>query len=251
MAKKLLTSPKGTLVYPWLTGKADTKFKAEGEWKTGLRVAQTDKGAIALIEKIDAGIAQAVAEARKQHPDKAKKIKACEDKPYRNEVDDDDNPTGYVIFNFKMKASGKNRKTGEEFKQKPALFNAAGEPMDPASKIGAGSLAKISFEIVEFFTSTKIGAGVSLRMSGVQIITLIEWGGGNAEYHGFGNEEPEDDEDGDEDEDEDQDEDGDEDEEESEDAEDEDEAEEPETPAPAPADKPAKKDKSKKSGDDF
>jgi hypothetical protein len=197
MAKKLVTSPKGTLVYPWLNGKPDTKFKEEGQWKTGLRLLATDPAAIKLMKEIDDRIDHAVAEAKKNadSPKKAKAVKPCDDKPYRMETDDDDNPTGNVIFNFKMKASGVNRKTKEEFTRKPALFDAKGEPLPSGVKIGGGSEAKVSFEFFEFPPAGKTGAGVSLRLAGVQIIKLVEWGAGDAEYFGF-EDESEDEEEG-------------------------------------------------------
>lgn len=190
MAKKFMVSCRGTLVHPWLQ-KPDTKFKAEGQYKTGLRGKANDPKVIKLMTDVDAAVAVSLASAMdKADTPKAKKlVKACEDLPYRIETDDDDNPTGYVIFNFKMIATGTNRKTGEDFEQKPALFDAVGTPLpDADAQIGAGTEAKISYEITEFY-QVKTGAGVSLRMKAVQILKLVKWGGGgDSGYYGFGDE---------------------------------------------------------------
>lgn len=202
MAKKLLTSPKGTAVWPWLH-KPDTKFKAEGQYKVGLRLKSDDPGAIKLMKQIDDAAAQSVATAREaaETPKAKKLVKPCEDKPYSMETDDDDNETGYVVFNFKMTASGKSRATGKEFTMRPALFDGTGTPLDGDTQVGGGSVIRVSFEIAEFF-QVKIGAGVSLRLNGVQIIKLVEFGGGDAEYHGFADEGMDDDAETDEEEDE-------------------------------------------------
>lgn len=186
MAKKLLTSPRGTAVYPHLN-QPDTRFKAEGQYKIGLRLESEDPATQKFCQAIDAAMAQAVATARednKDNPKVLKKVKPCEDKPYKIELDDDDNETGYTVFNFKMTASGMSKKTGKPFTMKPALFDGQGEPLDAETKVGGGSIVRVSYEIAEFFVA-KIGAGVSLRLSGVQVIKLVEWGVGNAASHGF------------------------------------------------------------------
>jgi hypothetical protein len=54
-------------------------------------------------------------------------------------------------------------------------------------KLGGGSTIRVSYEIVPFVSP--IGAGASLRLKGVQVIDLVEWGSGNADYYGFGEEE--------------------------------------------------------------
>lgn len=196
MAKKLSTSPKGTLVFPVVSGtKPDTKFKPSGVWKTGLRVKADDPQAVAFMERIDEAMATAVATARAEAPSpkEEKRVKMCADKPYSMETDDEDNETGFVIFNFKQNAVVVTKK-GETINLRPALFDVGGTPMDgKETKVGGGTTARLSFEFFEFY-QVKIGAGVSLRLKGVKIIKLVEWGGGDASYHGF---DDEDDTDGD------------------------------------------------------
>lgn len=186
MAKTLLKSPKGTFGYVYLNT-PDTKFKPEGEFKVPLILPRKSAEAKALMQEIDKQIVAAVAQARKDNPKIAKKIEACEDKAYRFETDDDDSPTGNVIFTFKMKASGKSRKTGKDYTRRPALFDAFGKPVDPAKvSVGKGTVGRVSYQFNPFFQTTKVGAGVSLWLEGVQIIDLVEYNGmGDAAAHGF------------------------------------------------------------------
>ena len=182
MARKLLVTPKGVAVYPHLT-KPDTKFAKDGSagtYHTKLRLA--GDVATSLVAAIDAGMQEALTEgkadltakiAEETNSEKKKKLQArlkklaLVDAPYS--VDDD---TQEVTFSFKMNAEGKNKK-GETFTKRPAIFDANAQPLvDP--KIGAGSIIKVSYELTKF--CTPLGAGVSLRLAGVQVLVLKEWG---------------------------------------------------------------------------
>jgi hypothetical protein len=102
-------------------------------------------------------------------------------------MDSEGNETGNLVFNFKLKASGKTRE-GVEFTQAPKLYDAKGNPLPAGTKIGGGSTIKVAFEINKFYTAT-VGAGVSLRLKAVQVLDLKTWEGGNAASFGFGVEE--------------------------------------------------------------
>ena len=56
--------------------------------------------------------------------------------------------------------------------------------------VGGGSVIKACVEIAPYYTAT-FGAGITLRLRGVQIITLVEYGSGevNAAKMGFTSEE--------------------------------------------------------------
>lgn len=180
-AKKLerVVTPKGRLGFPFLQ-KPDTKFNQEGEYKTHIFLAAEE--AEGILEKLNAGVAEAVAKAKADPKNKGKKIKEA-DLPVQWNEDETE-----VRLSFKLKASGKNKK-GEEFTQKPALFDAKGKPLAEGVKIGGGSIAKVSFEIVPFFTAL-VGAGVSLRLKAVQVITAKAYSGSSdGSAYGFGEEE--------------------------------------------------------------
>lgn len=143
MSKAIKTvSPKGTAAYPWLT-KADTRFNAEGVFKTGLTVSKEvakpfqDKIKEAFIEEFGQG----------------KLAKAL--MPWK-ETDD-----GEVMFNFKSK-------------NKPVLYDSVGRPIKGDVAVGGGSTIKVSCAIGAWNAGGKIGA--TLYLNAVQIIDLQEYG---------------------------------------------------------------------------
>lgn len=182
----MLTTPKGVAVYPHLT-KPDTKFKAEGQWHIKVKYEQGHEGAEELAKTIDAAMAVSLKTTREEvakiKGEKKAKMIGLADKPYSRDEDD-----GSLTFSFKMTAKGKSRKTGKEFEMKPVIYNAAGIPTE-GMKIGGGSIVRVSYEMIQFPSEAanatpKVGAGVSLRLSAVQVIKLVEYGA-NAEFHGF------------------------------------------------------------------
>lgn len=177
MAKKnRITSPKGRAVYPRLNS-PDTKFEKCGIYKIGLAVPKAE--AEELIKTITKLQQEAIAEG-KQKVQKGKKVKIA-DLPFN-----EDEETGEVTFNFKMKASGKT-KEGEKWERRPAIFDAHAKPLKDA-KIGGGSICKVSFEPRPYYVAS-IGAGVQLRLEAVQVLELVEFGGSASSY-GFDAEEP-------------------------------------------------------------
>lgn len=184
MAKKLYTSPRGIAVHPHLT-KADFKFKKDyGEYHVKVRADLSDAKAVATQQLIDTTMQTALTEAvaaynkalaTETDKEKIKQLKKAgvptmADKPYY--VDEED---GTIEFSFKMAAGGKNGKTQEIFQQAPALFDAKLTVIDPSTaRIGGGSEIIVSYELTTF--ATAIGAGASLRMKGVQVLKLVEWG---------------------------------------------------------------------------
>jgi hypothetical protein len=183
--EKIIT-PKGTMIYLWLN-KPDTKWKEEGEYRVELKVDA--EAAAPLLKTIDKLYAAAIKKARANPKHKNKKVKE-QDKPYTLELDDDGNETGLVLFKFKRRASGV-KKDGSPWAIKPDVFNSKGEKLDPAIQVWGGSVGKVSFTAEPY--DTPIGAGLSLRLEGVQVIKLVEGSGRSAESYGFGNESDDDD----------------------------------------------------------
>lgn len=178
MAKNLITTPRGIFLYPYLN-EADTKFNPEGVYRVRFKAPAEVMGDI--IEAIDAAMEQTFNKAvvEEKSPAKRKRIKRA-DAPYMEQDD------GTIEINFKMKASGTRKKDGKTWTRRPAVFDGAGNyiPSDKLPMIGGGTEGKVSFEIAGFYTPL-VGAGVSLRLNGVQILNLVEYGGGSAEDHGF------------------------------------------------------------------
>ena len=195
MAKKTYTiSPAGTVKFAHLAT-PDTKFDSEGVYS--VKLVLTKENSAGLIEQIDQVAQESLAAATKDHaqklateknPAKKKKLNEAKpflaDKPY-SEAEEGD---GQMQFSLKMKASG-TAKDGTVFTQRPAVFDAKGKPLDAKTlKLGNGSVVKASFEVLPFYT-VKVGAGATLRLRAVQIITLKEWGDVSGSYYGFGEEE--------------------------------------------------------------
>ena len=169
---KTFTSPFGKAIYPHLT-KCDVRFKPEGEYKVNLELGEAP--ANTLVKILKEYQAKAISEAK----DKTGK-KEIKQAPLPYTKDEDK-----YVFKFKMKASGTNGKTGETFKQRPALFDSELKPINPEdTNIWGGSILRVSFQPFPWFTPA-LGAGVSLRLKSVQVKELVEGGGQTAEASGF------------------------------------------------------------------
>ena len=151
----------GEAVYPHLT-KPDVRFNEYGEFKVTLKIGKQD--ASAMVKLFDQACEDSLATAEKEA--KGKKIKAAATKPYKLEGDN-------VFFKFKMRASGKNKKTNEMFSQRPALFDAKKNPISTSQSIWGGSLMKVAYQLIPYHTPM-LGAGVSARLKAVQILKLVE-----------------------------------------------------------------------------
>ena len=150
----------GEAIYPHLN-KPDVRFNEAGEYKVTLKIPEAKaKGMIAQIEKtIEASISDAEAKT-------GKKVKVAP-KLYSIE-------NGFAFFKFKMKATGVNRKTKESFSQRPILYDAKKNPIDPSSlSIWGGSKLKVAYTLRPYYTPV-IGAGVVGQMKAVQVIELVE-----------------------------------------------------------------------------
>ena len=195
--EKFIT-PKGTAVYPQLT-KPDTKWKSEGEYSAKIRLSEED--AAPLLAKIEKIMEENFKEVKaglladKDPKTKGKSIAAAKalkmaDVPYKRVVDAEGEETGELEFNIKMKASYINKEK-EVVPMTPKLFNASTppKPLPKGVQIWGGSIIKVAGEFNPFYTA-KVGAGISLRLSAVQVIKLVSGsGGGDASSFGFGGEE--------------------------------------------------------------
>ena len=154
-------SELGESLYPHLN-RPDVKFNENGEYKVTLKIpADKAKDMIALYEKaIEDSISKAETEL------KGKKVKVAP-KPFSIE-------DGFDLKKYKMKATGINRKTKEPFSQRPLLFDAKKNHLNPSScNIWGGSKMKIAYVLRSYY-SPALGAGVTAQLKAVQIIELVE-----------------------------------------------------------------------------
>lgn len=177
MATKFYESFVGPLVYPWVN-KPDTKFNAEGVFKTGLR------GSGALAEKMATDIEAAAQVALEEHT-KAMTPKLKKEwtihLPFARETDDNDVPTGFIVFDFKQNATLTIKKTQEKKSIKIGLYDSAGKEMHAPVYGGSEGRVRYSMRAVPMVSLKKVG--IRLDFAAVQVSKLAS---GNAGGGGFG-----------------------------------------------------------------
>lgn len=188
MAKMKLatfTTPRGVLVYPHLT-EADTKFvKPDGEYHTKFALDADSKEAVSLIAQLE-DLLQAYIDSNPDELTKAKLKKAGRADLYEEEVDDEGEETGRIIFKFKLKAKVVTKT--KSWDQKPRLFDGNAQPIQGNVNPWTGSEAKISAEVFPYYMESTKQFGLSLRCLAVQILTLVTGKGASASDFGFGEE---------------------------------------------------------------
>jgi hypothetical protein len=165
-----ITTPAGIAVYPKIE-KPDTKFNTDGVYSIDLDLSGDEaKDLIAKLTKVadEAYAAECKSKGKKQLKRSDMPWKATED--------------GKTRFKFKLKAKGG---TGEkQWDQKPAIFDAKGNPVKDLN-VGSGSTVKVAFDAVPYFTAM-VGQGISLRLRAVQVIELRQYiAGDNFDAFGF------------------------------------------------------------------
>jgi hypothetical protein len=178
--KVKLTTPVCKFQYPKLI-EPETKFNPEGVYKVTAVLDAED--ATDIADQLDQLLTRHKDSLKAQAP--SQKFKLA-DLPYGFE-EIDGKPC--FVIKTKMKAKGIDR-DGRAWSAAPALFDAKGNAVkdrDSLKGMWSGTVGKVSFEACPFHQAA-IGAGITLRLKAVQIISLIE-GGGSAEGYGFGEEE--------------------------------------------------------------
>ena len=180
-----ITTPRGVLIYPHLT-EADTKFvKPDGEYHTKFALQADSDEANALIETLE-GILNDYIEANPDKLTAAKLKKAARADLYEEEVDDEGEETGRIIFKFKLKAKVKTKT--KEWDQQPRLFDGNLTPVPEGVNPWTGSEGKISSEVFPYYMETSKTFGLSLRCNAVQLLKLVQGQGKDAKSFGFDSE---------------------------------------------------------------
>lgn len=150
----------------------DTKFDANGIYSINILVPETE--AQEVCEYLDSVVKDKFEEEVKANP---KKRNSLTTRPgYEPHLDQDGNKTDKVEFKIKLKALVQ-RRDGTTYAQKPIVVDAKRTPMDKDTLIGNGSKVKAAFEAVPYVMASTKQVGVSLRLKGVQVISLVEYGG--------------------------------------------------------------------------
>jgi hypothetical protein len=130
----------------------------------------------AQAQAIEAAVAQAADEAKKRgkkfNEERFRANLKLAQLPIKEELDEDDDPTGRIIVGpFKMRAKGIT-KDGREWERQCPVFDGAGKPIDTEKvPIWGGSIVNVCFYIDTFYTAA-LGAGVSLKLEAVQVLEL-------------------------------------------------------------------------------
>lgn len=190
-----LTSPAGEVIWAFVD-KPSTKFatadKPDGTFS--IEILLTKEQADAMQAQLMPLAIKARDEALiKADTGKLKKaIEACDIiTGVTEQIDSDGNPTGMYVLKAKRDASY-TLKDGTKVHVTIPIFDAAAPKPNMLNgiRIGKGSIVKVAFEVNPFgaMPASKV-AGVSLRLSAVQVIKHVPPGIRDASAFGFGAEE--------------------------------------------------------------
>lgn len=176
-------TPVGIAKYPALT-EPDTKFDEAGVYKTGLLLPGDAPETQAFISKLE-GIRDAFAEQARAEDAKRKRYSladVCED-----ELDEEGEPTGNVVFKIKRKAKV-TKKNGDIIEMKPNLWDAHNVAIKDVSslRLWTGSEIACAGDVVPYAMANGKTIGVSLRLQHVQVISLSAAGGSPFDDHDDG-----------------------------------------------------------------
>lgn len=151
----------------------DTKFDANGIYSVNVLIPEAE--AVELCEYLDGVVQQRYTEEVKAKP----KLKngLSTKTPYEPEYDQNGDPTGNIEFKLKLKAKVQAR-DGSTYEQKPIVVDAKRTPMSADTNVGNGSVIKVAYEPIPYMMASTKQVGVSLRLKGVQILELVEYGNG-------------------------------------------------------------------------
>ncbi len=194
------TTPAGRFKYPKLS-KPDfgTKEypKEDGEYSVQLILNASDPATKAFIAFLDpyyqTAIKNANDEFNKLKVDIRKKHGGVKVNPLFTELYDSETeaPTGEISFKFTAKHSYVDKKTeARMILNKPPMFSATKTPLKNVDPWG-GTLGKVAFSFEDggYFIPGTAAAGLKLKLTGTQILELVEAGARDANSLGFRDEE--------------------------------------------------------------
>lgn len=166
----LLASPRGVARYPYLN---------EPDHEYAIKYGNAPEFKVQLVPSIEDGEAFKKqlekfhdSELKRFSKDEGKQLKKHDAIPYADVLDKDtQDPTGEIAFKFKLKAEGKNSKTGETWSNSIAWKSAQNQPIQkPIDKVGGGSVIRIAYEPYCWNIAGKVG--MTLRLKVIQLLEL-------------------------------------------------------------------------------
>ena len=171
---KILTTPKGTAVYPRIDT-PDTKFNEDGVYSCKLHVDEASFNA--FTKQVTDTVER---EYDVECKVKGKKLKKAATSPIRITPDGD-----FEIY-AKQVAQRQTKKGLLTFTI--PVFDSQGAKLPTSPAIGSGSTLKLSVEVYTWYTDLQ-GFGYTLRLKAVQLLDLIEYNNGSSSSFGFTEEE--------------------------------------------------------------
>jgi hypothetical protein len=152
----------------------DTKFNPDGVYSVNVLLPEAQ--AAPMCEYLDGLVQDAFDAEIKSNP--KKKASLTTRTPYDRAVDQDGNETGDIEFKFKLKAKVQ-RRDGTSYEQKPIVVDAKRNKMED-TMVGNGSVVKVAFDPFPYVLASTKQVGLSLRIKGLQVLELVEYGGSGA-----------------------------------------------------------------------
>lgn len=169
-----ITSPKGKAL--WCKFKEpDTKYNDKGDLTTSLVCNPEDPAVKEYIGKLEELRDIALAETKETLGAKGAQYKA---RPvYIDEFDADGNPTGNIIFKYKL--GNVADRTAQGYSDSIDVFDAKRNQIKDAPNVGNGSVIRCAAYANPYNNAVAKEVGVSLIWSKMQLIELVEYAGGS------------------------------------------------------------------------
>lgn len=187
------TSPRCTLGFPCAIDEPDTHFSDpndpndKGDYKARLVMEKGSPEQEKFQNELETIWNDHLAAVAAEKGKAIKALKIEDDHiPWVDEMDENGDPTGNVIYRVKLPACRK-RRDGTPIEFRPKVFDAKGVLLKEVPNIGPGSEVKVGGEV---YCYSKPKIGMRLCLNGVQLLKLVEGvGGKTAGSFGFGEEE--------------------------------------------------------------
>lgn len=172
--------------------KPDTRYKEEGEYSVTVAMDKDDAETQAFIEQIEALVSKQEEAAEAGWENASPKQKAAWKKKkiteptimpfYEDELDEEGEPTGRILFKFKTKATFE--KDGKTIRKTVTLVDGLGQviPTKKRPLVYAGTEGRVAFTVGYAFIAKDAEAFMSFYLNQVQIAKLATGGGGQSAF---------------------------------------------------------------------
>lgn len=181
-----VTTPAAVASWPYLL-EPDSKFCKPGEpavYKVDLVLDPENEDHASFITKVN----DYYEKCHQDLLDAGENVKMRCPSPIQAQEDKTGEATGLFVLKCKMKSQITSKKSGKTWDQRPKMYDAQLNPMEGVN-VGGGSLIKVAGEFVPFNSPRPVGAGITFRLKGVQVLRLVSGMGESADDMGFTSEE--------------------------------------------------------------